>query len=207
LIAASTSHAAWQPDRVHTPIVAGVFGLWLSAGKGLLFYSPIVWLGLIGLIPLWRRDRPLAALIGLLLLVSTVFFARYDLWTGGWNWGPRYLLPLVPLLVLTAGVWVQVKPSRLRRGALLVACALGVFLNAPAVLVDHSRYLVEAGERDPENYLTRTVLQFDVSPLARQWPTVFEVIRLYQHPAAWALLNRRSITTCAAYPQTSTRNP
>jgi hypothetical protein len=52
--------------------------------------------------------------------------------------------------------------------------------------VDHSRYLVEAGERDPENYLTRTVLQFDVSPLVRQWPTVFEVIRLYQHPAAWS---------------------
>ena len=183
----TTSYAAWQPETgFSTPIVAGVFGLWLSAGKGLLFYNPIVWLGLIGLIPLWRRDRPLAALIGLLLLVFTVFFARYDLWTGGWNWGPRYLLPLVPLLVLTAGVWVQVKPSRFRRGALLAVCALGVLLNAPAILVDHSRYLVEAGERDPENYLTRTLLQFDVSPLAQQWPTVFEVIRLYQQPAAWS---------------------
>ena len=181
-----TSYTAWQPETgFNTPIVVGVFGLWLSAGKGLLFYNPIAWLGLIGLVSLWRRDRSLAALIGLLLLIPTVFFARYDLWTGGWNWGPRYLLPLIPLLVLSAGVWVQATPSRFRRGALLAVCALGVLLNAPAILVDHSRYLVEAGERDPEQYLTRTLLQFEVTPLAQQWPTVFEVVRLYQRPGAW----------------------
>lgn len=182
----TTSYAAWQPETgFSTPIIAGVFGLWLSAGKGLLFYNLIVWLGLIGLISLWRRDRALTILIGLLLLIPTFFFARYDLWTGGWNWGPRYLLPLVPLLVLTAGVWVQAKPSRFRRSALIAVCVLGLVLNVPAVLVDHSRYVVEAGERDPKNYLTRTLLQFDVSPLAQQWPTVFEVARLYQQPAAW----------------------
>ena len=182
----TTSYAAWQPETgFSTPIGVGVYGLWLSAGKGLLFYNPIAWLGLIGLIPLWRRDRSLAALIGLLLLIPTFFFARYDLWTGGWNWGPRYLLPLIPLLVLTAGVWVQAKPTRFRRGALIAVCALGVILNAPAILVDHSRYMVEAGERDPEHYLTRTLLQFDAAPLAQQWPTVFEVARLYQQPGAW----------------------
>ena len=182
----TTSYAAWQPETgFSTPIALGVFGLWLSAGKGLLFYNPIAWLGLIGLIPLWRRDRPLAALIGLLLLISTFFFARYDLWTGGWNWGPRYLLPLVPLLVLTAGVWVQAKPSRFRRGALIAVCALGVILNVPAVLVDHSRYLVAASERDPEHYLIQTLLQLDATPLVQQWPTVFEVAGLYQQPGAW----------------------
>ena len=180
-----TSYAAWQPDTgFSTPILVGVFGLWLSAGKGLLFYNPIAWLGLIGLIPLWRRDRLLAALVGLLLLISTLFFARYDLWTGGWNWGPRYLLPLLPLLVLSAGVWVQVNPSRFRRSALLAVCALGVLLNTPAVLVDHSRYMVEAGERDPEQYLRTTLLQFEAAPLVQQWPTVFEVVRLYQQPGA-----------------------
>lgn len=182
----TTSYAAWQPETgFGTPIMVGVFGLWLSVGKGMLIYNPIAWLGLIGLIPLWRHDRSLTVLIGLLLLIPTIFFARYDLWTGGWNWGPRYLLPLLPLLVLTAGRWVHVKPSRFRRNALLVMCALGVSLNAPAVLVDHSRYVVEAGERDPQNYLTRSLLQFDVSPLAQQWPTVFDVARLYQQPAAW----------------------
>jgi hypothetical protein len=182
----TTSYAAWQPETgFGTPIIVGVFGLWLSAGKGLLLYNPIAWLGLIGLIPLWRRDRALTVLIGLLILIPTLFFARYDLWTGGWNWGPRYLLPLVPLLVLTAGVWVQVNPSRFRRAALLAACLLGFVLNVPAVLVDHSRYVVAAGERDPQNYLNSTLLNFNAAPLTQQWPTVLEVVQLYRQPAAW----------------------
>jgi hypothetical protein len=182
----TTSYAAWQPETgFSTPIVVGVFGLWLSAGKGLLFYNPIVWLGLIGLISLWKRDRALAALIGLSLLILTIFFARYDLWTGGWNWGPRYLLPLLPLLVLTAGQWVHANPSRFRRGLLLAVCALGLVLNVPAVLVDHSRYLVTAGERDPGQYLKQTLLQFDLAPLTQQWPAVLELARVYQGPGAW----------------------
>jgi hypothetical protein len=182
-----TSYAAWQPGTgFGTPIIAGVYGLWLSAGKGLLIYNPIGWLGLIGLIPLWRRDRSLAMLIGLLLLIPTIFFARYDLWTGGWNWGPRYLLPMVPLLVITAGVWVHSQPVRFRQGTLIAVCLLGVLLNGPAILVDHSRYFVEAGERDPDHYLTRTTVLFEASPLTQQWPAVFEVARLLQQPAAWS---------------------
>ena len=181
-----TSYAAWQPETgFGTPIVVGVFGLWLSAGKGFLFYNPIVWLGLIGLIPLWRRDRPLAALIGLSLLIPTLFFARYDLWTGGWNWGPRYLLPLLPLLVLAAGQWVHANPSRFRRGLLLAVCTLGLVINLPTVLVDHSRYMVEAGERNPDEYLKQTLLQFDQAPVTQQWPAVFELTRLYQQSDAW----------------------
>jgi hypothetical protein len=69
---------------------------------------------------------------------------------------------------------------------LIAVCVLGVVLNAPAVLVDHSRYMVEAGERDPQQYLSRTLLQLDAAPLVQQWPTVFEVARLYQQPGAWA---------------------
>jgi hypothetical protein len=181
-----TSYTAWQPETgFGTPIVVGVFGLWFSAGKGFLFYNPIVWLGLIGLLSLWRRDRALAALIGLSVLIPTLFFARYDLWTGGWNWGPRYLLPLLPLLVLTAGQWVHANPSRLRRGLLLTVCALGLLINLPTVLVDHSRYLVETGERDPDQYLKQTLLQFDAAPLTQQWPAVFELARLYQQSEAW----------------------
>ncbi|CAG0936232.1 hypothetical protein TFLX_05098 [Thermoflexales bacterium] len=181
-----TSYAAWQPETgFGTPLVVGAYGLWLSAGKGLLLYNPIAWLGLLGVRSLWWRDRTLTILIGLSLIIPTIFFARYDLWTGGWNWGPRYLLPLLPLLILTAGVWVHAHPSRLRCGALLAVCVLGLALNLPTVLVDHSRYLVDAGERDPEQFLKRSLLQFEASPLTQQWPAVLELARVYQQPEVW----------------------
>jgi hypothetical protein len=64
--------------------------------------------------------------------------------------------------------------------------AIGLAVNLPAVLVDHSRYLVEFGERDPVHYLDRSILRFDDSPLTQQWPMVFEIANLYTRPGTWA---------------------
>jgi hypothetical protein len=118
------------------------------------------------------------------------FFAVYEFWTGGWNWGPRYLLPIVPLLILAAGAWVHVNPTGLRRTIVIGLVLIGFGLNLPAVLVDHSRYLVGFGERDPAQYLDRSILRLADSPLTQQWPTVFEMAALYAQPDSWAAAQR-----------------
>jgi hypothetical protein len=181
-----TSYGAWQPETgFSTPILLGLFGLVLSPGKGLLIYNPIGWLGLIGLIGMIRRRPAEALLFGLTLIVPIGFFATYDLWTGGWNWGPRYLLPLLPFLLLTAGEWLHVSSTRLRRGLLIGLCVIGFAINVPTLLVDHSRYLVEAGERDQTAFLRSSIIDVGASPLTQQWPTVVEVVRLYSQPQTW----------------------
>ena len=177
--------SALQHTSFTTPLVLGLYGLLISPGKGLLLYTPIAWAGLIGLIITLRTRRAEAILFTLIILAELLFFAMYEFWTGGWNWGPRYILPIVPLLVLTAGEWIHVKPTRLRKTILVGLCVIGFGLNLPAVLVDHSRYLVSFGERDPQHYLDRSILNLGDSPLAQQWPTVLEMTSLYTHPAAW----------------------
>jgi hypothetical protein len=135
---------------------------------------------------MFRTRRREAILFALILLVELLFFAVYEYWTGGWNWGPRYILPVLPLLVLTAGEWVSVRPTRLRKSILVGLCVIGFVLNFPAVLVDHSRYLIGFGERDPEHYLYRSILNLADSPLTQQWPAVFEVANLYTRPETWS---------------------
>jgi hypothetical protein len=134
---------------------------------------------------MFRTRRNEALLFALIMLVELLFFALYEFWTGGWNWGPRSIMPVLPLLVLAAGEWLHVHPTRLRKTILVVLCVLGFVLNLPAVLVDHSRYLVNFGERDPQRYLDRSILNLADSPLAQQWPTVLEVTGLYARPATW----------------------
>jgi hypothetical protein len=151
----------------------------------LLLYNPIAWAGFVGLAIMFRTRRKEAILFALVILAELLFFAAYEFWTGGWNWGPRYIMPVLPLLVLAAGEWVHVKPTRLRRTILVALCVVGLALNLPAVLVDHSRYLVGFGERDPQHYLDQSILSLADSPLTRQWPMVFEVARLYTQPATW----------------------
>ena len=177
--------SALQHTSFSTPLALGMYGLLISPGKGMLLYNPIAWVGFIGLAIMFRTRRKEAILFALVILVELLFFAVYEFWTGGWNWGPRYIMPVLPLLVLAAGEWVHVNPTRLRRTILVALCLIGFVLNLPAVLVDQSRYLVSFGERDPQHYLDRSILSLADSPLTRQWPMVFEVASLHTQPATW----------------------
>ena len=182
----SSGYANLVPDTgFDVPLLLGLFGLLISPGKGVLLYNPIAWLGLIGLLPLFRRRRAEALLFMSIGIVTIGFYARYNFWTGGWNWGARYMLVLLPFLLLAAGEWVTVSPTRLRKSLLIGLCALTFLLNLPASLVDHSRYLVGLGEQDPDHYLQRTILNIADSPLTQQWPTVFNLAALYTQPETW----------------------
>lgn len=86
-----------------TPLLQGLYGLLFSPGKGLVWLAPplllLCWSG-------WRRWRTQRWEAGLVLAVFVpmlVFYAMYHFWEGGVSWGPRYLLPFVPLLVLMSG--------------------------------------------------------------------------------------------------------
>ncbi len=177
--------SALQHTSFTTPVLLGLYGLLISPGKGLLLYNPIAWAGLIGLAIMFRTRRREAILFALIILAEVLFFAVYEYWTGGWNWGPRYIMPVLPLLVLAAGEWVHVHPTLLRKTVLVMLCLMGFLLNLPAVLVDHSRYLIDFGERDPQHYLDRSILNLADSPLVQQWPAVVDVADLYTHPATW----------------------
>lgn len=182
------------------PLVVGLFGLLISPGKGLLLYNPIVLLGFFGLIPLMRQRRAEGVLFTAFGLISIVFYAAYNFWTGGWNWGPRYMLTLLPLLLLAAGYWVHVQPSTARRTWFVILSVLTLLLNVPALLVDHSRYLVEFGERDPANYLNRAILRIEDSPLVRQWPTTLDLLQRSAQPSTWAAARDSALAIVHAEP-------
>jgi len=110
----------------NTPFATGAHGLLLSSGRGLLVYSPPLLAGLCGL-PLLARRRPAdAALLAGLALALLAGYATYAHWDGGICWGGRYLVPLIPLLLLPAGELLA------RRGP---AMALTLCLGIAGVLV------------------------------------------------------------------------
>jgi len=62
-----------------------------------------------------------------------VFYGAWWAWHGGWSWGPRFLVPLLPLSCLPLGL---LPARRGWRAALIVALALGAAVNALGVLTD-----------------------------------------------------------------------
>ena len=77
-----------------------VFGLTLGAGRGLFVYIPLLLLALPGVVWLWQRHK-MAGLFCLVVLLTFVGgYGNWIHWHGGLVWGPRFLVPIVPILMV-----------------------------------------------------------------------------------------------------------
>ncbi|GAB4545258.1 MAG: hypothetical protein OHK0023_03270 [Anaerolineae bacterium] len=85
-------------EGFNRPFLTGLFGLTFSPYRGLFWYAPIFLVSAFGLPRLPSRK----AVLTVALLVAAQFFAYANWWSwhGGVVWGPRFLLPIMPLLVL-----------------------------------------------------------------------------------------------------------
>lgn len=114
-----------------------VLGLLFSPGKGLIFYSPLVVLGALGLRPLWRQDRSLALALIILILGLTCIAASTTFW-GDEVWGPRYIVPTAWALLVPIAWWAN---TGLRRKVLVGVATLGVFVQIVAVSAQYAHYV------------------------------------------------------------------
>lgn len=105
-------------------VFAGLLGFTLHPGRGLLFYAPIV----AASVAMARRaSLPARLLCFGAPLVLALVTARWYGWHGGCCWGPRLLVPVLPLLAVPA----VLAPRRVAAALL----AVGFVLNLPGVLV------------------------------------------------------------------------
>jgi hypothetical protein len=120
------------------PTWAALYGITLSPYRGLFFLSPVLLLSLPGIALLWRdpRFRSTAVLVAALLMGFLLYVASYLYWSGGDAVGPRFLVPLVPFLMLpVARAWSEWSVHRIGRPALwalLLISALNVWTQSIA---------------------------------------------------------------------------
>jgi len=108
----------------------------ISPGRGIVWYCPPI----MALLGLKRREfaRPEVLLI---LAVAAGYWLLYSFWhdwAGGWAWGPRFLVPVLPGLLALAGLlssrWLKV---------LMVLTLVGFLNNAPNLVCFFARYDTE----------------------------------------------------------------
>jgi hypothetical protein len=115
------------------PIVRGVIGQWFSSGKSIFIFAPIAIIVVCGLVRSVRKMPMEMLLLGAVVVVNTLFFARVQFWSGDWAWGPRYMQIVVPCLAAMAAPLMD---SRAWRRALIIVSVFGFFFAAlPAVLM------------------------------------------------------------------------
>ena len=135
-----------------TPFIEGVIGPLFKPEKSIFLFDPLLLLGIVLLVALWRKLTPEVRAYGVtslvLLLGYICFYARYTFWAGDFAWGDRYVstsvelaaMLAVPLLLrfrpdIGAGAW---------RGALvLIAVSLIIQLASLAFWLPLEIYQME----------------------------------------------------------------
>jgi hypothetical protein len=121
-----------------------------SPSKGFFWFNLPALLGVAGLVVLWRRDRALAAAIGVVVAARFVFYAVWFQSGGGVSWGPRFLFPVVPLMIVAAAGLLEetmVKYPRGLRSAVVggatLAAIVGVAVAAVSIWVPYEQVVNE----------------------------------------------------------------
>ena len=129
-----------------TPLGFGLHGMLLDPGKSLFVFNALALLGVAGLVALLSRHRPLAMLFLLLIVPRLLFFSKWSSWDGGWSWGPRFMLPTIPLFVLAAVELLRVFDRRTMAGAAVrvtagLLTAFSLCVNFLSVRVPYEQWL------------------------------------------------------------------
>lgn len=185
----------------------GLYGLLIGSAKGLLLYCPATLFGLI----CWRRLHRLTPAVSLVLAATAaarlLFLAARSDWHGGFCLGPRYLLMLVPFLLIPVAAWLAAALHERRRAP------VAVFVAAAFVCISEQLYfcigeifsylqLVKAGlaqhHIDPFAR-SRIYLDWSVSPLlhlleGRRGPLALHAVPL-SNVALW-LIGTAVIALC-----------
>src|SRR5262249_40433235 len=113
--------------RLGHPYLLNTF---FSSRHGLLYWTPLLWAGFLGLLLLWRRDRRLA-----LLLLPPVAVRSYvnvgwgDWWAGG-SFSNRRFDSLLPLLAIGLALCLAALQRALERRPAALLVAAGLVLSA-----------------------------------------------------------------------------
>jgi hypothetical protein len=161
-----------------TPLLVGLYGLLLSSGKGLAWFAPISLLAPAGFVAWWKSDRWMAAGAAAGVAATVLLYAGFEHWAGDGSWGPRYLVPLIPILVAAVAVRLARREAPRRRLWWAAVAALGIAgaaVQAGGVAVYYGAQMREAGDYpyarplDHPRFMSESHWNPYYSPIQEHW--------------------------------------
>jgi hypothetical protein len=134
----ATENPAFRDSHAFLGVLPGfsgqaLLGITFSPFRGLFYIAPLLLMALPGLLLMLRSrvQRVVAALIAAATILLFAINASFNGWHGGYTIGPRYILGVIPLLMLAA----HYAAARLRL-LYAVLAAIALVFNFAATAVD-----------------------------------------------------------------------
>lgn len=123
------------------PLYIGIFGLLLSPGVGLLIFAPILLTSFFSFPDFYKKNKPECILFLSFAISLLIFYGPSGYWHGLNAWGARYLLVIVPFLLLPLGASLEKRKSNLLKTSIVVLGGLGIFFNLVYLIQDVSWFV------------------------------------------------------------------
>gem|GEM_PF-961181 len=114
--------------------------LW-SLDKGMFIYSPILVLGLLGWVEFCRKRFFEAIFLFLLISENLLLTAAWHSWIGGWCYGPRLLVPMLPFWMIPVAFWLDASREKWRRGCFIGLTLVSILTQLPGIVVKNQEVL------------------------------------------------------------------
>ena len=132
------SHAVLAPS---IPVHLNSFGLLFSPGVGLLIFAPILFTMFLSFPDFFKRYKLPCILFLALIGCYLLWWSTTTVWHGLIGWGPRYLLPLVPFLILPLGASIEKRTNISFKISLVILGGFGVFFTLVYLIQDVSWFI------------------------------------------------------------------
>jgi len=124
-----------QEGSFLTSSTEGLYAFLISSGQSIFLYFPIAFLFPLGIYCLYKKNKSLTAIIVYLFLVTYLYIGFSSNWDTSMTWGPhRYLLPIIPLIVISIGSLMTNLSTKMRR-IIISLSVVGFIVNVTASLV------------------------------------------------------------------------
>jgi len=152
----------------------GLYGLLFGSSKGLLLLAPIIILSFFGWRHFHRDNRLISFTIIAMSVFRLLFIASRSDWSGGFCLGPRYLLCLLPFLILPLTVFLthlieeaQAKKLLLILGIFLLAVFQQIYFALGEIFLFSHLVKFALLEQNPTDWLNLLQSDWRYSPLIR----------------------------------------
>ncbi len=151
-----------RPRNFTLAPLTGLKILLFSPGKSIFIFCPLLVPALLGAW-LWLKNKNRHPELVLSLLMPTMFLAvlcRWERVEGGVTWGPRLMLPAVPVALVAL---TPLLTRKIGRGLIIVATLFGVTVQFAGVAVNFSTFI---SDHYPEYFNSRNgIYRFSFNPI------------------------------------------
>jgi len=118
------------------PFHIGGFGLLFAPGVGLFVFCPILLLVFLSFPDFFKRNKPECILLIVFFGSFIYHYGTLETWHGLVAWGPRYLMPIIPFLILTIGATIEKRKNYGIKIPLIVLAVVGGIINILYIFQD-----------------------------------------------------------------------